>query len=382
MEVAGGLQIISIVRDISEQKSAEKKIAELAAIVEASDDAIISKSTGGIILNWNHGAEKLYGYKAEEVLGKHVSILALPGQSQEFDSITARVVEGEHIEQYETLRRRKNGSTVPVSLTVSPIRDHAGEVAAISIIGRDISFRKQTENALKEKTDELERSNTELEQFAYIASHDLREPLRTITSYLQLLQQRYAAQLDADGNEFIDFTVDGAKRMDRLIKDLLTYSRLGSANLQFEEVALSDTMEIVLSHLQESAKLQEAKITYDSLPVIVASGLQMVQLFQNLIMNAIKFRGPSPPEIHIGFMERPNDYLFSVTDNGIGIDPKYNKKIFAIFQRLHSREEYDGTGIGLAICKKIVERHKGEIWFEPNPAGGAKFYFTIEKLII
>ncbi|HEV7231067.1 MAG TPA: PAS domain S-box protein, partial [Bacteroidia bacterium] len=376
MEVGSRTQLISIVRDITNQKRAEKKMAELAAIVEASDDAIISATVDGKLLSWNKGAEKLYGYQADEVIGKHLSMLTITGKTGEASEIGSRVMTGEHIEQYETAMRKKDGKRVYVSLTASPIRGEDDVLSSISIIARDITGRKRVESDLKHKSDELIRSNTELEQFAYIASHDLREPLRTITSYVQLLKNRYHDQLDEEAKEFIGFTVDGAKRMDQLIQDLLTFSRVGNAKLGFEKVNTADTVAIVLDHLQEISQKEGAVITIGELPEIKANGLQMIQLFQNLLMNAIKFRGEAKPVIHVTGKKQKQGWIFSVSDNGIGIDRKYAEKIFIIFQRLHAKGQYEGTGIGLAICKKIVERHGGEIWFESEPGKGSVFYFT------
>jgi PAS domain S-box-containing protein len=374
-------QTISIIRDITEQKKAEKKITELASIVETSDDAIISKSVDGHILSWNRGAEKQYGYSAEEVLGMNIAMLSVKGHADDFQLVTARAASGEHIEQFETVRSRKDGRRIHVSLTVSPISDEMGRIISISIISRDISRRKRAEAELKRKSEELTRSNTELEQFAYIASHDLREPLRTITSYVQLLDSRYRSQLDGEALEFITFAVDGAKRMDQLIQDLLTFSRVGNAKLEFARVSVQDTLDIVLVHLQDTIEREKAEITWDVLPEVKANQTQLVQLFQNLIGNAIKFRGTEKPRIHIAAKRHKQGWLLSVKDNGIGIDPKYSEKIFIIFQRLHARGQYEGTGIGLAICKKIVERHGGEIWLESEPGQGSVFNFTIGKTL-
>jgi PAS domain S-box-containing protein len=381
MTVGNKTQLISIVRDITDQKRAEKKIAELAAIVEASDDAIISATIDGVLLSWNKGAEKLYGYQAEEVIGQHISMLTITGKAGEPSEIGPKIMSGEHIEQYETGMRKKDGKRVYVSLTASPIRDESGKLSSISMIARNITARKRVEADLKQKSDELIRSNTELEQFAYIASHDLREPLRTITSYVQLLKNRYHDQLDEEAKEFIGFTVDGAKRMDRLIQDLLAFSRVGNAKLDFEKVNTEDTLAIVLDHLQEIIQKEEAVITIDELPEIKANDLQMIQLFQNILMNAIKFKGDLKPVIRVTGKKQKQGWLFSVSDNGIGIDKKYAEKIFIIFQRLHAKDQYEGTGIGLAICKKIVERHGGEIWFESELGKGSVFYFTIGKAL-
>lgn len=226
---------------------------------------------------------------------------------------------------------------------------------------------------------ELIRSNTELQQFAYVASHDLQEPLRMISSYLQLLERRYHNQLDENANDFIHFAVDGATRMQKLIQDLLAYSRIGTRAQPFEWVESAAALEQALKHLQLTIAEQQAKVIYGPLPRLLADATQLTQLFQNLIGNAIKFHGESSPLVHIQAEDRKGEWLFSITDNGIGIEPDYTGRIFTIFQRLHNRTEYPGTGIGLAICKKIVERHGGQIWVESELGQGSTFYFTLPE---
>jgi hypothetical protein len=244
-------------------------------------------------------------------------------------------------------------------------------------VQQELTKRKRAEEKLKETLAELERSNRELEQFAYVASHDLQEPLRMVSSFTQLLARRYKDKLDADANEFITYAVDGANRMQKMISDLLTYSRVGTRGKPFEPICCEAVLDQAVTNLQVAIEESGAVVTHDPLPTLMADGTQLVQLFQNLIGNAIKFRSDVPPEIHIGVERTDSEWRFSVRDNGIGIDPQHHDRIFMIFQRLHSREEYPGTGIGLAICKRIVERHGGRIWVESQPGKGATFYFTI-----
>ena len=247
----------------------------------------------------------------------------------------------------------------------------------IESVSTEITERKQSEEQLRETSEELARSNAELERFAYIASHDLQEPLRMVSSYVQLLARRYKGRLDSDANEFIAFAVDGATRMQRLINDLLTYSRVGTKGRPFEPTDCNTVLDQSLVNLSATIKETRAVITSDDLPTVMADETQVAQLLQNLVSNAVKFRGEDSPRIHISCEQENNEWILSVSDNGIGIDPAYHERIFAIFQRLHGKSEYPGTGIGLAICKKIVERHGGRMWLESEPGKGSTFYSTI-----
>jgi len=261
------------------------------------------------------------------------------------------------------------------------------EVSLFEEITSDIAFalynieldeqRKRVEEKLKQSVENLKRSNVELEQFAYVASHDLQEPLRMISSYVQLLARRYKGKLDHDADDFIGFAVDGANRMQALINDLLTYSRVGTRGKPFVLTDCEDIFKQVFANLKLAIEDSSAEVTHDALPTIIADASQLVQLFQNLVGNAIKFRSEEPMHIHISAEQKSDEWEFSVTDNGIGIEPEFFDRIFVIFQRLHGRDEYSGTGIGLAICKKIVERHGGRIWAESEPGKGTVFYFTM-----
>ncbi len=247
----------------------------------------------------------------------------------------------------------------------------------IQSVSTEITERERTEDKLKKTMAELTRSNSELQQFAYVASHDLQEPLRMVSSYVQLLARRYRDKLDSDADEFIGFAVDGANRMQKLINDLLMYSRVGTRGKPFEHTDCNAVLDQTLANLSTAIEESRAVVTNDDLPTVMADEGQMVQLFQNLVGNAIKFRGEDPPCVHISAKQENNDCVLSVSDNGIGIDPEYYERIFVIFQRLHGKNHYPGTGIGLAVCKKIVDRHGGRIWLESESGKGSTFCFTV-----
>jgi PAS domain S-box-containing protein len=361
----------------------QRERAHLAAIIESSDDAILSEDLDGTLRSWNRGAERMFGYTAGEIVGRPVSLLVPAERREEEKEILARISHGERVEHYRTRRRRKDGSEVDVSLTASPIRDEAGAIIGASSISRDITRQIAIEAELARQSEELRRSNAELERFAYVASHDLQEPLRMVSSYVQLLARRYQGRLDADADEFIHYAVDGASRMRRLIQDLLTYARISTRGEAFEPVALEEVLEDTREALKVAIEESGATLTHDPLPTVTADPTQMGQLFQNLLSNALKFRGAEPPVVHIG-ARRSGDHagawLFSVHDNGIGIDPAFFDRIFIVFQRLHGMTEYSGTGIGLALCRRIVERHGGHLWVESGAGRGATFFFTLPDL--
>jgi len=543
---------VTVSRDISEQKEAENQIMIQAEVLSHVRDAVIAVDDANYITYWNKGAEDLYGFKSEEVLGKifadvvnyrwlnvedrknayqrlktigkwHGENLSTKKNGDEiyvdssihafkdnmgnyigtisvihdltepvhirqaleknynrlqeaqrighignwewdiqsnvitlseglyriygidssnlvkYDAILNRILKEDqnivnyNLEKalkeckpfkYEIRIRRQDGNIRIISCSGEVVTDFAGHPLNIICVEQDITERKEIEYALGEAKNELEskvkrrtrelkeanerlqkeleerkitenklkkseknlkslieelkRSNEELQQFAYVSSHDLQEPLRTITSFTQLIERRYKDKLDSDADEFIEYIVDAAKRMQTLINDLLNYSRVATKKKEIELIDIEEVFNSVLNNLNTAIYENDAEITHENLPKIMAEPGQMIQLFQNLIGNAIKFRKPEiPPKIHIKAHKDKNEYIFSVADNGIGMEPQYAERIFTIFQRLHTKEEYEGTGIGLAISKRVIELHGGQIWVESELGKGSTFYFTI-----
>jgi PAS domain S-box-containing protein len=506
--------IVLVFRDVSERKRAEQAQQHLAAIVESSDDAIIGKDLNGTILSWNKSAERIFGYSAQEAIGKPISIIAPPGRN-EMSEILERIKRGDRIDHYQTVRRTKSGRLLDISLTVSPLRDSSGQIIGASKIARDISERKQAEErlrrseeearetrdllrttlasigdavivtdaqgnvtflndvaaaltgwsekeaiglplekifvisneetgasvespvgkvfregrivglanhtrltaksgrhipiddsaapirdakggvvgvvlvfrdvterkhaekAVQESVERLSRANEDLRQFAFAASHDLQEPLRMITSYSQLLVKEYSGQLGGDADLYVRFISEGTSRMRDLLADLLAYTQLSSDIL---ETGGSVDLDAVKRKAIENCKVaideSKAIIKSDLLPQVTGHEPHFVQLLQNLIENAIKYRSDTPPQISISVQQKEDMWLFAVADNGIGIAPEYHKQIFGLFKRLQGKQ-IPGTGIGLAICQRVVQRYGGKIWVESQLRQGSTFYFTL-----
>jgi len=363
--------------DITERKRAEEMRERLAAVVESSDDAIIGKTLDGVITSWNRGAENLFGYSSSEAEGKPIAMLLPPERTSEELDILARIGRGESVERFETVRVRKDGKTIDVSVTISPIRNSSGAIVGASKIARDITDRKRADQRLADKVEELARSNRELEQFAYVASHDLQEPLRMVASYTQLLAERYCGKLDENADKFLGYAREGPLRMQVLIRDLLAFSRVVRADVTRKNVDCNVALEEAVQSLTAAIEESGAVVTHDQLPIVWADQTQIAQVLQNLIGNAIKFRNGEPPECAVRAEKSGRNWLFSVCDNGIGIAPEYTENIFVVFQRLHARSEYPGNGIGLAICKKIIEHYGGTIWVESQVGQGSTFKFIL-----
>jgi len=323
-----------------------------------------------IIYDVNPAYERILGLNRNEVLGKKASEIYGTGSPPYMD-IYASVVESRQSTQFETYFK-----PMKKYLQISVISLENGKFATVF---EDITKRRNDEKELNRTMNELKCSNKELQQFAYASSHDLQEPLRMVSSFSQLLERRYKNRLDEDADEFIEFIVEGAQRMKNLIDDLLIYSRVTKNKKEYKDVDLEEVLKIILSNFSVSIKEQHVTITHNTLPTIFADSSQMGQVFENLIGNAIKFHGKDDPKIHVSVQENQNEWTFAVKDNGIGIKKKHQKQIFEVFKRLHTRKEYPGTSIGLSICQKIIERHRGKLWVDSNPNTGTTFYFTIPK---
>ncbi|HTK85012.1 MAG TPA: PAS domain S-box protein [Patescibacteria group bacterium] len=361
--------------EIEERRQAEQANWLLAAIVDSSEDAIISKDVRGIITSWNKSAERLFGYTAAEMIGKSILTLIPHDRQNEEPGILARIHRGERIEHFETVRQRKDGQLLDISLTISPIKDSRGRIIGASKIARDITERKRTE-------DELRTANQDLEQLAFIASHDLQEPLRNITTSAQLLMHEYSPVLDETAVKYMDSIVQGTARMRALLKDVLAFTELRSVEpIPAKKVELNAIFSEIRQNLAMQIKEAGAAITCDPLPVVIAQPSHFRSLFQNLIENAIKYRSDRPLKISVSSWQTEGELLLSFTDNGMGIDPAFHEKIFLPFKRLHGRK-IPGTGVGLAICKRVVERYRGRIWVDSGEGRGATFYISLPREVL
>ena len=494
----GRMVHLAITRDITERKRTERAALLLSAIVESSDDAIISKDLNGVITSWNKSAARLFGYTAAEAVGQSVTILIPPDRLDEEPRILDRLRRGERVDHFETVRRHKDGAPIDISLTISPVKDASGIVIGASKIARDITDRKHTEAALlaseakfrqladampqivwtarpdgyldylnerwyeftgfsrnmpdehlwdlilhpddlertretwrgclqsgeplnveyrfrdarenrfrwfmgralpirdsdgnivkwfgscvdiddqKRVEDDLRRANEGLEQFAFSASHDLQEPLRSVKIYSELLERACGRNLDADALQYLKYMRQGATRMEMLVRDLLSYTQATNLDVPAESVDAGEALSLALANLSGAIAETGARITSDPMPSLYVHSAHLQQLFQNLIGNSLKYRSQDrAPQVHITAEQGKGYWLFAISDNGIGIDPQYKERIFGLFKRLHASDEYSGTGIGLAICQRIVDRYHGRIWVESELGRGSTFRFTL-----
>lgn len=385
---ADGFTASAFLHDITERKEAEERLtSSLAEIKDLYDNAPCgyhSLDPDGIVIRINDTELAWLGYSRDEVVGKkNFSDLITDEGRDVFRARFPRFKEEKHVPDTEFEMVRKDGTTIPVLVSATAVTDADGNFVMTRSMVFNLTERRRAEKLAQVKSElelraaELERSNAELAQFAHAASHDLAEPLRTVSSYVQMLANRYRGKLDADADEFIGYVVGGVAQMQALIDGLLAYSTAGSAAFASEEVDATEVVWRVVRSLEVSITEAGARISVDPLPVVAADATHLAEVFQNLISNAIRFADEEAPQIWISAEREPRAWCFSVADNGIGIEPQYRQRIFDMFRRLHSREEYAGTGIGLTICKKIVERQGGGIWVEENPNGGCIFRFTV-----
>ena len=378
---------IGIVRDITERKRAEEIVQERAAqrrrerrleqyrsITEAASDVIVTIDDTSTIHSINPAVSDTFGYSPEELTGSSLTILMPDEFPERHREAVARFLEtGRRTLDWDYVElpgEHADGTRIPLAVSFSEF-EHRGDHFFTGIL-RDITERKAIEEQLKE-------SNEHLEQFAYAASHDLQEPLRMVTSYLELLDRRYGDDLDADAEEFIGFAVDGAERMREMIESLLEYSRVDIRGDPFQIVDLDAVFAHTCQNLQVKIDETDAEVNAEHLPDVRGDGSQLNQVFQNLLSNAIEYSGDSPPVVHVSAEPTGDEWTISISDEGIGIAPDDQDRIFDVFQRLHTQDEHNGTGIGLSLCRRIVERHGGEIWVESEPGEGTTFLFSLPR---
>ena len=363
--------------------------ALLAAIVDATEQAVISVDLDGVVTSWNRGAHVLYGWTADEIVGRRYDVV-LPGGGVS-DAVIDQIVAGGVVAGVEARRTRQDGSVVMVGETTAPVRDVDGSLIGVAMIARDITERLETEALLEHYRRELdvrnrhlERSNTDLEQFAYVASHDLSEPLRAVAGMVGLLARRYQGRLDDDADEFIDFAIDGCQRMRDMISDLLAYSRAGRTELAVGHLDLGKLVDEALGALGSQVEEAGAVVDHDALPTVQGDRTQLVRVLQNLLSNAVKFGRPGQPvrvEVSAQRLDGDDGWRIDVADDGIGIEEQYRARIFRMFQRLHTADQHPGTGIGLSIAERIVAQHSGSMGVGSNDRGGSTFWFTLPDRI-
>ncbi len=372
--------IVSVIRDLSEREQAQADLRrseeQYRQLFESLQDVFYRTDTEGRILIVSPSVEGVFGYTPEEVEGEDLAG-TFYWDPDERPAFLNRLKKNGQVRDHRTRCKNRDGKQVWVSTNASYHKDGKGRVLGVEGITRDITEQVKAEEQLARTMETLKRSNRDLEQFAYVASHDLQEPLRMISGFVQLLDKQFRGKMDQIADEYLDFIVESTSRMQQQIRDLLTYSRVGREGRTFRTVQCDRVMERVEDNLGLAMKESKARLTRDPLPRVFADESQILMLLQNLVYNALKYKGEDPPRIHVSCRREDGDHLFSVEDNGMGIDPRFHDRIFQIFQRLHARDEYSGTGIGLALCKRIVENHGGRIWVKSAEGEGSTFYFTM-----
>jgi PAS domain S-box-containing protein len=371
--------LLGISEDITERRQAEEMKRRLVSIVASSDDAIIGTNLAGEVTTWNRGAERMFGYSAEEIVGREFSFIIPTSRSSEASQLTERVRNHERIEHFETLRRHKDGRELDISVSVSPILDSAGTVIGISRIARDITETKQTRESLARAKDAAEAANRELEAFSYSVAHDLRAPLRSIDGFSQALLEDYLDKLDADGKRYLSFIRESAQQMAQLIDDLLALSRVTRSELHCEEIDMTTLARLAVKRLQRREPQRNVDVAIEEGLAGRGDPRLLVVALDNLLGNAWKFTGRrEDARIEVGRTSKDGELVYFVRDNGVGFDMAFAGKLFGVFQRLHSVAEFEGTGVGLAIVQRVVRRHGGRVWAEGAVGAGATFYFTVQ----
>ena len=387
LETEEGLLVSSAIRDISDRKRAEEAAWKLAAIVESSDDAIIGKDLDGLIVSWNQGAERMFGYSAEEAVGRNVSLIYPPEHVDDEIEFLERLKGGESIEHKETVRVTKSGMRVDVLITISPIKDRFGRIVGASKIARDISARKLAEHQvqklndiLSERVTELAAINTELESFSYSVSHDLRSPLRHIAGFSQLLMEEYRTDLPSEAQRYLSRIHEGTCRMGRLIDELLSLARVGRQEMKIQVTSLKSIVDEVIRDLSQENPERAIEWNVQVLPFVDCDPGLVKQVFVNLLANAVKFTSlRDRAVIEVGSLNGDGPPTIFIRDNGVGFSMQHADKLFGVFQRLHRAEDFPGTGVGLATVQRIAKKHGGRAWAEAELGKGATFYFTLGR---
>jgi PAS domain S-box-containing protein len=373
-----GVLVSSTIRDVTERKKADELRFRLAAIVDSSDDAIVGNTLDGVITSWNKGAERIFGYAAEEIVGMRTSMLLPPGNAGDEAQLTEQLRRGELTQPFEIVCRRKDGRDIDVAVTASLIKDARGQIVGASKVARDISEQKRAALALARAKDTADKANRELEAFSYSVAHDLRAPLRGIDGFSKLLIDDYADRLDAEGLHYLARVRESAQNMAHLIEDLLNLARVSKLDLRNEQVNLTSLAQGITKRLKGTQPDRHVDVALEAEITAIGDGRLLAIVLENLLANAWKFTRNRPDaRIEFGSSQAGGERAFFVRDNGAGFDMAFSGRLFGVFQRLHGDAEFEGTGIGLATVQRIVQRHGGRVWADGRVGEGAAFYFTL-----